>query len=445
MNEMKISETNVEKNLIWKESTSFATLQDGEMNMVCIFPEAKDQKLHGFGGAFTEAAAHIYRSMPDKAKEKVLEALFGIDGLLLNMGRIHMNSCDFSLGNYTYIEEGDTSLDTFSIEHDRKEIIPFIHDAMGTSDDDIEFMASVWSPPAFMKTNGEMNNGGSLKPEYKDVWAKYYAKFIEAYAVNGINIRYFNVQNEPAAVQEWDSCLYSAEEEAVFVRDHLYPAIDEAGLNSTVKIFVWDHNKERAYERFRDSLNVKGAKELIAGCSVHWYTGDHFENLRLIHDRFPDKEIFFTEGCVEYSRYADATDTDQAERYAHDIIGNLNNGCSAVFDWNLMLDSKGGPNHVGNFCAAPLMYDEKINAVKKQLFYYYIGQFSRYIKRGAVRIAASSYSDKAEVTSFVNPDGERVVVLLNRSDEDIPVILREDQHGVEMTISAHSIRTCRYY
>ena len=445
MRDIRIAETDRNKDSYWKESTVPFSLRDGENNMVNIYPGHEGKKLHGFGGAFTEAAAHVYRGMSAGKKEEMISSMFGRDGLAFNMGRIHMNSCDFALGNYVYVESGDKELGTFNIEHDEKEIIPMIKDAMSTAEEDIEFIMSTWSPPAFMKTNGDMNHGGKLKAEYRDIWAAYYARFISEYAARGITIRYLNVQNEPAATQEWDSCLYSAEEEAVFVRDHLYPALREASLADKVKIFVWDHNKDAAYIRFRDSLAVPGAEDLISGCSLHWYTGDHFETVKLVCDSYPDKEVFFTEGCIEYSLYGDSSDLSRAERYAHDMIGNLNSGCTAVFDWNLALDTTGGPNHVGNYCAAPIMCDVEKDVFEKQLLYYYIGHFSRYIRRGAVRIPSSRYTDRIESAAFINPDGERVVVLLNKCDEDVPVVLREEKEGAGMLIPAHSVRTCRYH
>ncbi|MBQ6886380.1 MAG: glucosylceramidase [Lachnospiraceae bacterium] len=427
----------------WEETKhEMKTMQDC-MHVVNVYPEVTYQKVRGFGGAFTEAAAHNYAGMSDEKKKELTTAYFGEEGLRYNLGRVHMNSCDFALGNYTYVEEGDADLKTFSIAHDFEKIIPMVKDAQAESKQDMEFLMSPWSPPAFMKTNGEMNHGGSLKKEYYQAWANYFARFIKAYREAGIPIEYLTVQNEPMAVQTWDSCIYTSEDESLFVKEYLGPTLEREGL-SDVGIFVWDHNKEEAYQRFKETIADETTKKYVKGVALHWYTGDHFEAIELIKKQYPDKEVFFTEGCVEYSRFADSGEVDKAEMYAHDILGNLNAGISASLDWNLLLDEKGGPNHVGNFCAAPIMCNAAEDSYEKRLTYYYIGHFSRYIKPGAVRIGATRYTDKIEATAFLNPDGERVLVLLNKTEKEVPVTVREAGCGIEIGINPHSIYTICY-
>lgn len=436
----KIIETNENKKLYWDERLEEVTEMTDVMHVVNIYPEVRYQKMRGFGGAFTEAAAHNYAMMSSERKQEIQEAYFSEKGLNYKLGRLHMNSCDFALGNYTYIEEGDDKLESFDISHDTEEIIPFIHEAQKNAANQMEFLMSPWSPPAFMKTNKDMNHGGTLKREYYKAWADYYVKFIQEYAKQGIKIGYITVQNEPEAVQTWDSCIYSAEAESDFVSGYLGPALEKAGLLD-VKIFVWDHNKEEGYARMKAVIADPDTRKYVSGTAMHWYTGDHFEAIELILKQYPEMEVFFTEGCVEYSRFADSGEIDKAEMYAHDILGNLNAGISASFDWNLLLDEKGGPNHVGNFCAAPIMCDSKNDTFEKRLSYYYIGHFSRYIKPGAVRIGYSRYTDKIEVTAFCNPDGQRVAVLLNKSKDDVDVTLREGKIGREIVVGANSIIT----
>lgn len=443
MKKMKKIVTDYQAGKFWEETEQDAEKMQDCMHVVNVYPEVAYQTMRGFGGAFTEAAAHNYAGMGEEKRKELIKAYFGEEGLRYHFGRISMNSCDFALGNYTYIEEGDKELRTFSINHDRKEIIPLILDAQAESGESMEFLLSPWSPPAFMKTNGEMNHGGSLKKEYYPVWAEYFVRFIKAYREAGIPIGFLTVQNEPMAVQTWDSCIYTAEEESLFVREYLGPALEKAGL-SGVGIFVWDHNKEEAYQRFKDTVEDETAGKYIRGAAVHWYTGDHFEAIEMIRKQYPDKEVFFTEGCVEYSRFADSGETEKAEMYAHDMIGNLNAGISASMDWNLFLDEKGGPNHVGNFCAAPIMCNTAEDSCEKRLTYYYIGHFSRYIKPNAVRIGMTRYTDKIESVAFLNPDGERVLVLLNKTEKEVPVTVRETGCGIETVLTPHSIQTICY-
>lgn len=435
--------TNEKKGMLWAEQTLKAAPVEDCMHVINVYPQVEYQRVEGFGGAFTEAAAHNYSRMSSQKQRQILKDYFGAEGLGYSMGRISMNSCDFGLGNYTYIAEGDHRLKTFDIAHDEKEILPLIRQAMDLRGGDLEFLVSPWSPPAFMKDNHDMNHGGRLKKEYYDVWAKYFVRFIEEYRRRGVKIRALTVQNEPEATQVWDSCRYTAEEEAEFVADYLGPALQEAGCGD-VDIYIWDHNKEALFDRFCASMKNSKAAAYIKGAAVHWYTGDHFEAIELVRKVYPDRKVMFTEGCVEYSRFADTGEVEKAEMYAHDILGNLNAGVCGYLDWNLILDENGGPNHVGNFCAAPIMCNPWEDAYEKRLTYYYIGHFSRYIAKGAVRIGTTKYSSDLEVSGYKNPDNTRTIVVLNRSDRDRDITLREQGMGITATVEAHSIVTFCY-
>jgi glucosylceramidase len=286
-----------------------------------------------------------------------------------------------------------------------------------------------------------MNQGGTLKAEYRDAWARYFVRFVLAYAEEGIPIWGVTVQNEPKAVQTWDSCVYTAEEERDFVRDHLGPVLAEAGL-AELKIIVWDHNKERIYERARTILSDPGAARFIWGVGFHWYSGDHFEDLSAVHDRFSGVKLLFTEGCRGSGPQIGSWDT--GERYGHDIIGDMNHWTVGFVDWNLLLDEQGGPNHVGNFCDAPIIADTRTDTVTYNSSYYYIGHFSRFIRPGAVRIGCSRYTDLLEATAFVNPGGETIVVVMNRTDEEIPFTLRSEGNVLPTSVPAHGIVTLVY-
>ncbi len=405
-----------------------------EFWLVNVYPFITYQTVQGFGGAFTEAAATTLARLGKENQEKILRLYFDPEaGIGYNLGRVHINSCDFSLGNYTYVADGDKTLESFDIAHDRQAIIPMIRAAMEYTP--LTMMASPWSPPAYMKTNGQMNGGGQLKKEYYELWSAYYVKFIEAYAAEGIPFRYITVQNEAKAVQTWDSCVYSAEEERELVRSHLGEKMQKLG----VKILFWDHNKERIIDRACVTLDGDD-NGYFSGVAFHWYSGDHFGELDAFHALYPDREMIFTEGCYEYS--LGALDTVKiGEKYAHDIIGNFNHYCNAFCDWNLLLDEKGGPNHVGNYCDAPIMADTRKDEIEIHDSYYYIGHFSKYVKRGAKRIASSVFTTDLEVVSFKNPDGDVVSVVLNRTDRDIPFAFKICGKIVESKAEAHSIAT----
>lgn len=440
---MKCITTDYTKKEYWKEVDIQADKTTDCMRVVNVYPELMGHTVQGFGGAFTEASTYNYSKLSEESKKDVIEGYFGESGLKYNMARTHIHSCDFALSNYTYVEEGDDSLSSFTIDHDKEHMIPMIKEAMKTSQSEIRFLSAPWSPPAFMKTNTDMNHGGKLKKEYYETWASYIVKYMEEYQKEGIKISYITSQNEPMAVQTWDSCIYTAQEEAEFVRDYLSPALLKANLGD-VKIFVWDHNKEEVYDRVKAVFKSQGTENQVAGVAVHWYTGDHFEAVEAVKQKYPEKAIFFTEGCVEYSRFADSGEIAKAEMYAHDMLGNLKAGVEAFFDWNLLLDAKGGPNHVGNYCAAPMMCNEKMDKVEKRLSYYYIGHFSRYVKRGARVIKTSRYTDKIKTVGFINPDGERVIIILNKSEDTVDVTLREEGHGGQIVMKPHTISTICY-
>lgn len=412
----------------------------GEMQQVKVYENVTYQEILGIGGALTEAAAHTYAGMSPEKKEEILSLYFGPEGNNYNFCRLHIQSCDFALGNYAYVDDSeDKELKTFSIARDRKYILPLVKAALAKNKD-IQFLASPWSPPAYMKTNGEMNHGGQLKPEFRKMWADMMARFVTEYAKEGVDVKRLTVQNEPAAVQTWDSCIYSATEEAEFAVNYLRPSLDAAGLKN-VKINVWDHNKEILLDRADESFAVEGAAEAIDGVGFHWYSGDHFEALAEVCRKYADKEIIFTEGCVEYSRFASDNQVAHAEMYAHDMIGDFNAGANAFIDWNIYLNAQGGPNHVGNFCDAPIMCDTENDIVDVKLSYYYIGHLSRFVKPGAKRMLVSKYTGNLETVGFVNPDGEKVLVVMNRTDDAKSFTLYDGKSSYDFEAGAHSIAT----
>ncbi|EFM10078.1 Glucosylceramidase [Paenibacillus curdlanolyticus YK9] len=410
-----------------------------ENQLINVYDDVEYQQIIGFGGAITEASAVTTSKLGEANQKRILDAYYSLEeGIGYNICRTHINSCDFSLGNYTYVADNDVALESFDISHDRELIIPYIKQAKTLSGEEFLFYASPWSPPAWMKTNGEMNNGGFLKPEYREAWANYFIKYVEAVEAEGVPVWGLTVQNEEKAVQVWDSCIFSAEETRDFVRDYLGPALEKAG-RSDIRLMIWDHNKERLYDRAKVAFEDAAASKYIWGIGFHWYSGDHFESLQVVNKKYPDKALIFTEGCHEGG--VQLGSWKSGERYAHDIIGNLNNGMAGWTDWNIVLDEQGGPNHVGNYCDAPIIADTINDSLTFQSSYYYIGHFSKYIRPGAVRVAATKYSEHLHTTAFKNPNGEVVLVVMNKSDVELPYIVRNREQVAETVIPAHTIQT----
>ena len=416
-----------------------------ENDLVCIEDDFEYQTIRGFGAAVTEAATETWAKLPAEERRKVVHACFNRGGLGYNSVRIHMNSCDFSLGNWSCDDtKGDFALRDFSVERYRRSILPFLRAARAEAGAPLWTLASPWSPPAWMKTNGKMNEGGRLKPSCRDAWALFYVKFAEALAAEGVPVSAFTVQNEEKAKQTWDSCVFTAEQTRDFVRDHLGPALAKAGLSRKVALYFWDHNKERTLERARVLLGDAKAARMVAGVAVHWYSGDHFEQLRMFKERWPKKDILFSECCCGIRERTENDAWRRGELYAHDIIGNLNAGMSRWIDWNVLLDAQGGPNHVGNFCAAPLLANAAGDDVAFLPTYFYIGHLSKYIQPGAVRIGWSKSTDAIDVTAVRNPDGRHAAVLLNRTDRDLRPCLRFRGQLAPVELPAHGILSCAW-
>ena len=400
------------------------------------------QTIVGFGGALTDAAAETFYKLPKNQQKQILQDYFDPDkGIGYTLCRVPIHTCDFSSDSESYTETpDDTLLEHFTIEHDQPYRIPFIRAAMEAAQDTLLLFASPWSPPAWMKTNNSMLQGGKLKPAFRQSWADYFVRFIKAYEQEGIPIWGLTVQNEPMAVQTWESCIYTAEEERDFVRDYLGPTLVKNGL-SNVKLMVWDHNRGILYQRDKIVLDDPETSKYVWGVGFHWYVGDHFENVRLVHDAYPDKQLVFTEGCVYSFDQERIDEWHWGERYGESILMDLNHWTVGWVDWNLLLDEQGGPNHVGNYCFAPVHGYPASGEIHHMNSYYYMGHFSKFIRPGAKRIIASSNDDRLRTTAFLNPDGRVAVVVLNMTDDVLPFRLWMEGYSAGTESPAHSILT----
>ena len=423
-----------------------------ERGVINVFDEFSYQEIIGFGGAFTESAAYNYSLLTEEQKKDFMEKYFDAEkGIAYNFGRTHINSCDFSIRPYTYVEEGDMTLESFDIAQEKRYVIPFIKDAQKYTGEGLTLFSSPWSPPAYMKTNGTPFNGGSLKEEYKALWAAYYVKYIQAFLAEGIEISALTVQNEPIAYQPWESCYYSPEDERDFIEKYLAPALDKAGL-SHIKLIIWDHNKERVYDRTKRIFTSKAVEDRVWAVGHHWYSGDHFEGLRLVHERYQKPLI-----CTEICGTIDSDVLVVAENYARELCGDFNNFTAGFCDWNLLLDDNGGPFHnrdrqlmaneklvyenKGIGCFAPVLYNREEKKLVYTPIYYYVGHFSKYVQRGAHRIATTKYSDMIQTCAFQNPDGGIVVVIANLSGDEHPAVVRHNGECTGVPMPAHSIAT----
>lgn len=413
---------------------------------VLVDPGKQFQSVLGIGAALTDAAAETFYKLSDENQQRFLEAYYDIEnGIGYSLGRTIIHSCDFSSGSYTYIEEGDAELKTFTIDHDRQFRLPFTKKAIAAAGGELTMYASPWSPPAFMKTNNNMLQGGKLKPEYFQSWANYYVKFFEAYEAEGIPIWGLTVQNEPMAVQRWESCIYTAEEERDFVKNYLGPTLEKAGMGDK-NIIIWDHNRDLMFQRANVVLNDPEAAKYIWGTGFHWYEDwkdgiPMFDNVQNVNEVFPDKNLIFTEGCNEGYDIEKIDEVRLAERYGRSMINDFNNGVVAWTDWNILLDETGGPNHVGNLCFAPVHGDTKTGELTFTNSYYYIGHFSKFVRPGAKRISSVSSSNTLISTGFINEDGSIIVVAMNQGEKPMDYSITLNAKTALVKIPAHSIQT----
>lgn len=409
----------------------------------CIFvdPSRRFQTFLGIGGALTDASAETFAKLPKDKQAEVMQAYYDQNkGIGYTLARTQINSCDFSSETYTYVADNDTLLKTFSVVHDEKYRIPFIQKAMAAAGGKLTLFVSPWSPPAWMKDNNDMLHGGKLKPAYAQAWANYYVKFIKTYEAKGIPVWGLTVQNEPMAKQQWESCIYTAEEERDFVKKYLGPTLQKEGLGDK-KLIVWDHNRDLLYQRASTVLNDPEAAKYVWGTGYHWYMHELFENVSRVKEAFPDKHLLFTEGCNGPYNKAQVTDWKWGELYGKSMVNDFNNGVEGWTDWNVLLDETGGPNHVQNFCFAPIHGDTKTGDLTYQNAYYYIGHFSKFIRPGARRIIASSNREQLLTTAFVNTDGKVAVVVLNLSGEKVPYRLWIAGKAAVTQSLPHSIAT----
>jgi glucosylceramidase len=414
--------------------------------LIFVDPSQKFQRIIGFGGALTESSAYLLSKMDAAKRSYVLKSYFSPLGAGYNLVRVCLNSSDFSLGNYDYLAGEDKTLKSFSLAHEDQYVLPALKEARSYAREQrLTLLGSPWSPCAFMKSNHEMNHGGSLLPEYYGLWAEYEALYCDEMAKRGFPLRYLTIQNEPEATQTWDSCRYSPEEEAAYL-PVLRKALDQHG-HPDIGLFVWDHNRDTMIPRLERTFANPEVRGMAEGIAYHWYDQIGAKNVGLAHALFPDKPLLFTEGCVELLRPEEQGvkmgSWSHGEHYGREYSDCLNNFSAGFIDWNLVLNRQGGPNHVGNYCEAPVIYDEGQDLLTFNSSFYFITHFARAFLPGSVRLAAqnSFLPNEVYVAACERPDGSLAVVVQNHTGEGKTATLRVGLEGAEVLLPAHSITT----
>lgn len=432
-------------------------------------PKVKYQTITGFGGSFTEASASLLNTLSKDNRDRIIEAYFGESGAKYSLTRTHMNSCDFSLGNYSYAPvEGDIELKHFTIDEDREDLIPMIKQAMEVSKDGFKIVSSPWTAPPWMKDNNDWK-GGKLLPEYNETWALFFSKYYEAYREEGIDIWGFTVENEPLGNDSnWESMHFTAEEMTTFVQQYLGPRLEADGHK--VKILGYDQNREHLKHWVDVMFKNEASSNYFDGTAIHWYASTYEvfpEALQYAHNKSPNKHLIQSEACVDaevpkwkddvwyWSKEATDWGWDWApekdkylhpkyapvNRYARDIIGCLNNWVDGWIDWNMVLDRQGGPNWFKNWCVAPVIVDPDQDEVYFTPLYYTMSHFSKFIRPGAKVIEAENPDKDLMVTAAENPDGSIATVIFNEGNKAKNFNIRLNNKIVSISINAQAIQT----
>ena len=452
-----------------KSQLNFSAAGNKDAISIHIDPEQRFQLLEGFGGSFTESSAYVLNQLSPEKRDEVIRAYFSAEGSHYSLARTHMNSCDFSLGSYSYAPvPDDPALEHFSLEPDRSDIIPLIRDALQVSLSGFKLIASPWTAPPWMKTNHDWF-GGSLKPEYYDTWALFFSKYVRAMQAEGVPVWAVTVENEPLGNDSnWESMIYTPEQMRDFVKNHLGPRFEQDDIQT--RILIFDQNRDHVQEWADIILSDPEANPYVWGTAVHWYrsTVEWFpEALDAVHEKYPDKPILNTEACIDAEvpvwrdddwywqkkatdwGYVWAAEENKhlhppyvpAFRYARDIIGGLNSHLAGWVDWNLVLNTQGGPNHVQNWCIAPVIASPETDEVYFTPLYYILAHFSRYMRPEARRISTDCEHQDLMVTACMNPDRSIAVQVFNPSEEAVEYQIMLDGKRAGASIPPASLQT----
>jgi glucosylceramidase len=455
-----------------------------------LLPNKEFQKYYGFGASFTESSAWNLATIPVAKRKEVMSKLFSpTKGAGFSLTRTHINSSDYSNTHYTYVEEGDEDLSTFSIHEDEKgftgdeneqvrgvelvtpsyDLIPMILEASSIPGADFKIIASPWSPPSYMKA-GETTTmtNGSLKPEYYGLWATYLSKYVSAYAEKGIDLWAITPQNEPLHYHDaqWDSNGFTPEQGRDFLRDHLGPQLVKDGhlntedLEAGLRVLLYDHNKSTMNDYVNPTYEDPEASKYAWGTAFHWYANSELDEnnyyaaaLTKLKEAWPNKAIIHSESSIDI----DANDpirqywrlsTDYAgtfipfETYAYDIISDLNHGTQGYVEWCVILSDKGQPNPYNNYNSAPVLINPVTDEVIYTPLYYLLSHFSKFIRPDAHRIGLEAEKiDGLIYTAAKNTDGSIAVVVFNKNEEAIEVSLHLEDENYTTEIAPRAMQT----
>jgi glucosylceramidase len=429
--------TTADKSMLLEKVTLPYSSADTSTVAVIIIDSTKQfQSIDGFGYALTGGSAMLLHTKLTKTqRDSLFKELFHETGIGISYLRISIGASDLDEFVFSYDDlpkdKTDPTLSRFNLSYDTLHLIPILKEILSINPN-IKLMGSPWSPPVWMKTNQDAK-GGSLKPEFYDAYARYFVKYIQAMAKEGITLDAITLQNEPENPNNTPSLLMTAKEQALFVKKNLGPAFKEANL--ITKIIVFDHNCDHP-EYPITVLNDVDANPFIDGSAFHLYLGE-IESLNQVHEAHPNKNIYFTE---QWTSGKGDFGGDLQWHIKNLIIGATRNWSRNVLEWNLAADQNFNP-HTGNggcdICQGALTIGD---SVTRNVSYYIIAHASKFIPTGSTRIESTIVQDLPNV-AFITPQGKKVLIVLNEMDTVKSLDVQYRNNKTKYSLPAHSVNT----
>ena len=426
-----------ESALFAKQENGVAPFSENTNFSINVSDGTTYQEMDGFGYSLTGGSALHINNMSTSSRSELLNELFkwDADNIGVSYLRISIGSSDLDVAPFSYNDlpagETDVNMSNFSINKDKEHLIPVLKEILAINPE-IKISASPWSPPTWMKTN-QSTIGGSLKPEYYEAYATYFVKYIEAMAAEGITISAIIPQNEPLNATNNPSMVMESSEQANFIKNHLGPAFQTAGL--TTKIIAYGHNADRT--DFPISvLNDAQANPFIDGSAFHLYAG-RIDNLSLVHNAHPDKNIYFTEQWVGANEaFSEALKWHIREL----LVGAPRNWSKTVLEWNLAADANQEPHTDGGCteCLGALTIEG--NNVTRNVAYYIIAHASKYVRPGSVRIASNNSTELPNI-AYKTPTGSIVVIVLNNTGTKKDFNIKVSDKPISTSLDAGAVGT----
>jgi glucosylceramidase len=439
VNEVDMWLTKADQTTLLEKQTavlSFGTATNSYSN-IDIDSTIAYQTIDGFGYTLTGGSAYLINRMGASPKASLLNELFGTGSNSIGISylRISIGASDLSTSVFSYDDmpagQTDVALTQFSLSQDTADLIPVLKEILAINPN-IKIMGSPWSAPVWMKDNGS-SIGGNLQPQYYSVYASYFVKYIQQMQARGISINAVTVQNEPQHGGNNPSMVMSAAQQADFVKNHLGPAFQAAGINT--KIIVWDHNCDNPNYPIT-VLNDAGAKAFIDGSAFHLYSGD-ISALTTVYNAHPDKNLYFTE---QWTGSSASFDGDLKWHLKNVIIGSMRNWSKNALEWNLANDPSYGPHTPGGCTECKGAITISGSNFSRNVSYYIIAHASKFAPSGSVRISSSTPANLPNV-AFKTPSGKKVLIVMNEGTNAVGFNIRFKGKWVFTSLAAGAAGT----